>query len=220
MYPRPPKSGDKRKTANSAVPKLIDNKRKHLQRSLSSAQRDPLLINEAKDDASFRKELTKAMKESNETFSRSVESMSNSVNQLGDGICRSMEMLSRAIYMSNQVPRNQNLFYQTMAPPNMAPQRQGVNTYNQDVSIYENLYEAYKNFFSVILNQNEHLWLPNNMKLIDSVLTLTVGLSHLIFNMKCSTKIIRLVWYTGCTNVSLCLGLSEAEQKTLQFSYL
>ncbi len=90
LSPRPPKAGDKRKAANSAVPKLIDDKRKHLQRSLSSAQREQLLINEAKDDASFRKELTEAMKESNETFSRSVESMSNSVKELGDGICHSM----------------------------------------------------------------------------------------------------------------------------------
>eukprot|EP00112_Aurelia_sp_Birch-Aquarium-sp1_P020804 Seg5442.1 transcript_id=Seg5442.1/GoldUCD/mRNA.D3Y31 product="hypothetical protein" protein_id=Seg5442.1/GoldUCD/D3Y31 len=91
------KAGDKRKANVSAVPKLIDDKWKHLQRSLSSAQRDQLLINEAKDDTSFRKELTEAMRESNETFSKSVESMSNSVKQLGDGICRSMEMLSRAI---------------------------------------------------------------------------------------------------------------------------
>lgn len=140
MSPKlPKKAGDKRKANVSAVPKLIDDKRKHLQRSLSSAQRDQLLINEAKDDTSFRKELTEAMRESNETFSKSVESMSNSVKQLGDGICRSMEMLSRAIYMSSRAPVNQNSFYQNMAPPNMAPHRQGSHAYDQDGSIYENL---------------------------------------------------------------------------------
>ena len=39
-------------TSNS-VPRLIDNKRKHLERQLSAAERDKLLINEAKEKAMF-----------------------------------------------------------------------------------------------------------------------------------------------------------------------
>ena len=42
----------KKRKVNS-VPKLIDNKRKHLQEKLSAAQRDELLIKEAKEDALF-----------------------------------------------------------------------------------------------------------------------------------------------------------------------
>lgn len=41
--------GNKRKA--NCVPKLIDNKRKHLEKKLSAAQRDGLLIKEAKEDA-------------------------------------------------------------------------------------------------------------------------------------------------------------------------
>ena len=40
---------------------LIDNKRKHLERSLSASQRDQLLIKEAKEDAQFRKDLSLKM---------------------------------------------------------------------------------------------------------------------------------------------------------------
>jgi hypothetical protein len=45
------------------VTKLIDNKRRHLERHLSSAQRDQILLDEAKEDARFRKDLTKAIRE-------------------------------------------------------------------------------------------------------------------------------------------------------------
>ena len=37
----------------SSIPALVDNKRKHLERSLSAVQRDKILINEAKEDAMF-----------------------------------------------------------------------------------------------------------------------------------------------------------------------
>ena len=41
--------------------KLIGNKRKHLQKKLSAAQRDELLIKEAKEDALFGKELAEVV---------------------------------------------------------------------------------------------------------------------------------------------------------------
>ena len=41
-------------TPKSVVPKLIDNKKKHLDRTLSARQRDALLLEEAKEDKSFR----------------------------------------------------------------------------------------------------------------------------------------------------------------------
>ena len=56
----------KKRKVNS-VPKLIDNKRKHLQEKLSAAQRDELLIKEAKEDALFGKELAEAMQESTQS---------------------------------------------------------------------------------------------------------------------------------------------------------
>ena len=52
----------KRKSDESVVGKLIDYKRKHLERKLSSAQRDQLLLQEAKEDNKFRKELSESIR--------------------------------------------------------------------------------------------------------------------------------------------------------------
>ena len=48
----------------SVIPKLIDNKRKHLERSLSAAQRDALLMHGNRDVKMFRRELTDTLRES------------------------------------------------------------------------------------------------------------------------------------------------------------
>ena len=52
----------------SSVTKLVDNRRKHLEKNLSAAQRDKLFLDEAKADALFRKDIARAMEESNKTF--------------------------------------------------------------------------------------------------------------------------------------------------------
>ena len=109
----------KKRKVNS-VPKLIDNKRKHLQKKLSAAQRDELLIKEANEDALFRKELADAMRESTESFSRSVESVSKAMTDLGAGVCRSIEMLSQALQPALRAPVNNNLFYHN--PVQVPPQ--------------------------------------------------------------------------------------------------
>ena len=62
------KSERKRKGENSVVPKLIDNKRKHLERNLSSPQRNQLLLKESMEDSKFCKELADSMRESTKSF--------------------------------------------------------------------------------------------------------------------------------------------------------
>lgn len=106
----------KRKCVNQ-VPNLIDNKRKHLEKALSAAQRDKLLLTEAKEDSVIRKSLAEATRQSTECFTTALKDVSNSMMQVGNGISRSMEMMSQAIMaqiMTNSQPRpyNQNLFYQ------------------------------------------------------------------------------------------------------------
>ncbi|CAB4002587.1 Hypothetical predicted protein [Paramuricea clavata] len=107
----------KRKISNQ-IPHLIDNKRKHLEKALSAAQRDKLLLNEAKEDSTFRKNLAEATRQSTESFAIALKDVSTSIMNVGNGISRSMEMMSQAIMaqvMSNSQPRgpfNQNLFYQ------------------------------------------------------------------------------------------------------------
>ena len=50
------------------MPKLIDQKRKDLEKVLSPAQRDKLLFEQAKEQASFRPELSDSFKQSNDNF--------------------------------------------------------------------------------------------------------------------------------------------------------
>lgn len=47
---------------------LIDDKRQHVEKSLSARQRDQLLLKESREDAMFREELCDSIKQSNEMF--------------------------------------------------------------------------------------------------------------------------------------------------------
>ena len=109
-----------RKRKVNCVPKLIDSKRKHLEKKLSEAQRDELLIKEVKEDGLFRKELAEAMRESTKSFYRSIESVSKAMTDLGAGVCRSIEMLSQALQPTVRAHENNNLFYQH--PVQVTPQ--------------------------------------------------------------------------------------------------
>ena len=105
------------KRKESCIPQLIDNKRKNLERNLSAAQRDQLLVKEARDDSRFRKDMAEAMRESTKSFTESIQSVSKSMSDLGNGISRSIEMLAQAMLMQTQQPINQNQFYQHIPPP-------------------------------------------------------------------------------------------------------
>ena len=106
-----------KRPAQNAVPKLIDNKRKHLEKTLSAAQRDQILLQEAREDKETRRDLASSMRESSQSFTASMQNISGSLSQLANGITRSIEMLSHAILVgqSQPPPTNQNLFYQTPA---------------------------------------------------------------------------------------------------------
>ena len=67
----------KRKSENQ-VAKLVDNKRKHLEKCLSASQGDQLLVNEVKEDSKFRKELAT---QCNNPQSHFLEHWRVSVNQ-------------------------------------------------------------------------------------------------------------------------------------------
>lgn len=112
-------SEKKRKIDDSVVPKLIDNKRKHLERKLSSAQRDQLLLQESKEDANFRRELSEAIRESTVSFSQSVETIGRSITQLGESMCKSMEILSRSMLQSANNTFNPGLMYQNSSHSNL-----------------------------------------------------------------------------------------------------
>ena len=81
-----PANTGKPKVGGSIVPRLIDNKRKHLERNLSAAQRDQLFMKEMKNDAEFRKDLLQIVRESNDCFSNSVKEISKSMSDLSKGL--------------------------------------------------------------------------------------------------------------------------------------
>ena len=60
-------SNGKRKASDKTI-KLVDNKRKHMERELSAAQRDKLLIDEAKEEKQFKKDMAQAMRDSMISF--------------------------------------------------------------------------------------------------------------------------------------------------------
>ena len=93
------------------MPKLTDQKRKHLEKNLSAAQRDKLLFEEAKEEYSFIRELSDSLKQSNDKFLKVMDSFNKTVSQLGNGLCRSIDMPARAMYMPNQSTQNQNVYF-------------------------------------------------------------------------------------------------------------
>jgi hypothetical protein len=106
----------KRKAPNQ-IPKLMDNKRKHLEKTLSAAQRDKMLLDEAKEDTKFRKDLSQSINRSTDSFTNAMDGVSSTLMQLGKSICQSVEMLSRAMIPQQQQQHqpggvNHNIFYQ------------------------------------------------------------------------------------------------------------
>jgi len=97
----------KKRASSNPVPKLIDNKRKHLERQLSASQRDLLLINESKEDFQFKKDIAEAIRQSNETFAQSMQQMSMSMLQVAQGFTQSIEVLARAMVNQPSQPQYQ-----------------------------------------------------------------------------------------------------------------
>jgi hypothetical protein len=145
----------KRKATENAVPKLVDNKHKHLEKNLSAAERDKILINEAKEEKEARQNFTAVMKESNQCFMKAMECMSKSMQEVGSGISRSMEMFAHAASGNNlhpQFPVNQNICNQGIQPnypapvpyPGYQPFYTGKNTTGAADIIGEDSYDVHK----------------------------------------------------------------------------
>ena len=77
----------------AVVTKLIDEKCKILEKSLSSRQRDQLLLREARENALFRKELCASIHQSNDQFADAMKAMSNSFLQVAECMKYSMVTL-------------------------------------------------------------------------------------------------------------------------------
>lgn len=85
-----------------------------MEKQLSAAQRDQLLITEAKEDAQFRKDVVLTTRESTASCTESIKTVSDAMISLSAGVCKSIEMLSHAMQGSHVVrpPMRQSLVYQ------------------------------------------------------------------------------------------------------------
>ena len=107
-------AADQKGAATNQIPILIDNKRKHLEQNQSAAQRDHLMMNEAKEKRELRKDLGNAIRDSSSSYNEGIQSISGCITEFAESITKSMEMLSHAMINSQHIqPQsvNQNLFY-------------------------------------------------------------------------------------------------------------
>ena len=81
----------------SNIPKLVDNKRRHMEKTLSQAQRDQLLMNTAKEDPLMKREMVKSFEQSNKSLEDSISKMTTCLTSLGDGIAKGMQMMAMAL---------------------------------------------------------------------------------------------------------------------------
>lgn len=81
----------------SNIPKLVDNKRKHMEKRLSLAQRDQVLMSTVKDDLHIKKNMIDAIEKSNKTLDESISKMTTCLTSIGDGIAAGMQMLAMAL---------------------------------------------------------------------------------------------------------------------------
>ena len=79
-------------------------------------QRNKLLFEETKEEASFRQELSESFKQWNDNFLKATNSFNKILFQLGNRLCRSIDMLARAMYMSSQATQNQNMYFPNNLP--------------------------------------------------------------------------------------------------------
>ncbi len=98
-------------TPTSIVPKLIDRKRKNMERALSAAERDSLLMGDAKEDKRFRREMAEAMKASAASFSDALGTVSATMMQISNSLSRSMELIAQSLQQPQQSQQPQPPFF-------------------------------------------------------------------------------------------------------------
>eukprot|EP00794_Sanderia_malayensis_P001604 gene1604-1776_t len=98
----------KRPSANQ-VPVLIDTKRKHLERNLSAAQRDKLLINEAKGEKQLRQDFASEIRESSSSFTEAVQGIGTVGTNFffGNGLLHKLQCKDLILFSALQLSMGQ-----------------------------------------------------------------------------------------------------------------
>jgi len=96
---RPPTPLFQRQVPKSSqvISKLVDNKRKHMEKGLSQAQRDQVLMNTAKEEVLMKRQMLQAFQRSSSSLDENLSKMTNCLNSLGEGISSGMQMIAMAL---------------------------------------------------------------------------------------------------------------------------
>lgn len=86
----------------SNVPKLIDNKRKNLEKRLSAAQRDQKLLEAAKQDTEMRKDMLQCFKDSSSTTAHAIENMAVTLKDMSQGMTQAMLIMANSLSQQQQ----------------------------------------------------------------------------------------------------------------------
>jgi hypothetical protein len=96
----------------------VDNKRKHLEKPLSAAKRDEVLLRAAKEDIALKKEHMLNMQKSQDALIEMGKSMSASLNTLGRSVSDGLGLLAMALNPNvMQMTNNSSFGNNQNAPP-------------------------------------------------------------------------------------------------------
>ena len=85
------------KVSVSTVPRLVDNKRKQMEKVHSQSKRDQILMNSAKEDLIMKKQMIASLDESNKSLQSTMHEMTESLSAMAEGISSGMRMIAMAM---------------------------------------------------------------------------------------------------------------------------
>ena len=81
----------KRRYYKNSISNLTDQKHQHLEKDLSAIHSAQVLLNEAKEDSSFRRKISVVLKESNKIFVETMTTMGKLFVQMTESMRKSIE---------------------------------------------------------------------------------------------------------------------------------
>ena len=94
-----------------------------MERTLSAAQRDQILLKESKEEMNFKKEMTDIMKESSKNTVNAISGMTAAIENIGSGLSRSIEMLATVFAQPQQQFQPQQFQPKQFQPQQFQPQQ-------------------------------------------------------------------------------------------------
>ena len=113
------------KRSLSSTPRIVDNKRKHLEKPISAAKRDEVLMRSAQEDLQLKRKTMEQLHESQASFQQLATSMTSSLQSIGRGISEGLGLLALALNPNvMQYPNSMRNPYQSQFVTYHPPQAQ------------------------------------------------------------------------------------------------